>query len=221
MLYSTVAILDLGVSEEGGCARAVDDLTLINDHSAIRKFQSPAHVLLDEEQRCAFVSKLAEQGSHLLDQERHDAFGGFVQEDHPRLGNHRTRDGKHLLFAARQGRALLAEALFETRKIPRNLVNCLTHFDRDVGGEQTDLKVLSHREPRDDPSFFRYIAKPEMEACVRREGLQVMAAEFIRPVTLGISPMTALRVLVLPAPFLPMSVRIVPCSTVKERPCKT
>ena len=74
-------------------------------------------VLLDQEHGELFaLVERVDGGENLLHQERREAERGFVEQEQPRPRHQRAADRQHLLLAARQRAAALAEPLLEARE---------------------------------------------------------------------------------------------------------
>ena len=85
---------------------------LIHDVGAVRNRQRALHVLFNQQQRGAVLFHGGEQVEHFIDQHRHDALRRLIKQNHFRLRHHRARNGKHLLFAARERRCFLRQPFF-------------------------------------------------------------------------------------------------------------
>src|SRR5712692_10210695 len=123
LLDRAVAFLNLLVGEQIGSAVMVHDHTLVEDVRAVGDRQRKLDVLLDQQYRRAAPLHGAEQREHFLNQERHDAFGRLVKQDHAGRRHHRARDGEHLLLAAGQRSGFLVEPFLEMREGARDMVD--------------------------------------------------------------------------------------------------
>ena len=163
---------------------------------------------------------LGDDREDLLHDHRRETHRRLVEQEHARARHQRAADREHLLLAARHRAARLGapfakareqlEDTLEVRLVGRGLAVASR-----VGAH---VEVLDHGHAREDAATFGRLADAELDALVRRHRGDVVAVEHDQPDVTGRTPEIAFSVVVLPAPFAPMSVTISPSSTSKEMP---
>ncbi len=90
----------------------VDDAALVEDHGARREGERDAAVLLDQDDRQrAFGAQFCQHVDQRVDEHRRQAFGRLVHQEDFGIGQKRARDRQHLLLAAGELIAHIAEPL--------------------------------------------------------------------------------------------------------------
>src|SRR5260370_4633829 len=89
----------------------VDDAPMLHDVMPVGHGGREPEILLDEEDREALRLQATDGGADLLDDHRRQALRRLVQQQQARARAEDARDGKQLLLAAREPRALAAPAL--------------------------------------------------------------------------------------------------------------
>src|SRR5262249_42647094 len=84
----------------------VDHLPVLDDVEAVRHRGGETEILLDQQNREAFFLHPADRVADLLDDDRREAFGRLVQQQHLGAGAQDAADREHLLLAARELGAL-------------------------------------------------------------------------------------------------------------------
>src|SRR3989454_3311059 len=106
---SFVAARLAGAAGEGDAAG-------VQDHYFVGELEREPNVLLDEQDRLALGLQAGDGAADLGDDERREALGGLVHQQHARVAHQSARDGEHLLLAARERARRLLGALREPRK---------------------------------------------------------------------------------------------------------
>src|SRR4051812_42355397 len=145
--------------------RIGDDAAVVEGEHALREAAHHLHVVLDEKHGCAFGAHRRQH--HLHDPEflaARDAARGLVEQQDPRLRNHRERDVEQLAHAAGQHLRVViaiggqAEALQDAR---RRFLGRYT-----VAGDKRRLA----REVAAEARVPQHYAEPDHHIFVHREG---------------------------------------------------
>jgi hypothetical protein len=91
-------------------AAAFDDVVPVGDAGEV------LDVLVDHQYRLSARFKHRQAAPDFLADQRRESFGGFIQDQQPRIGHQRATDRQHLLLAARQLVAHVGAPLGEPRK---------------------------------------------------------------------------------------------------------
>ena len=95
-----VGLDDIGPDRRVGALALQRDLAAAEHIDAIAHLDGCQRVLLDEQDRNAFVAQCCESVEDPLDKDRREAKGGFVHEQELRAGEKGAGDCKLLLLAA-------------------------------------------------------------------------------------------------------------------------
>src|SRR5579871_4026382 len=87
----------------------VDDAAILHDIVAVGKSSGEMEILLDQQDREALLLESADGVSDLLDDDRRETLGWFVEQQQTRPGAQDTADRQHLLLATGELGALAAE----------------------------------------------------------------------------------------------------------------
>src|SRR3954468_12797078 len=112
--HAEVALEQRVVRGELARGAAMRDAPALDNQRLSRERKGDLDVLLDEDHRHAL--EVGERGGQLLDDDRREALERLVQQEQPRVGHQRARDGEHLLLAARKLVAEIRPALPQARK---------------------------------------------------------------------------------------------------------
>src|SRR5262249_26076265 len=105
---------DLRTLEQLAAGTGERDQAVDHDIAAVGELERMERVLLDQEYReLVLAVELTDGGENSFDQKRREAERGLVEEKEPRAAHERARDRQHLLLAARERSAALAQPLFE------------------------------------------------------------------------------------------------------------
>ena len=88
------------------------------------------------------------------------AFGGFVEDQHIRVGHQGPAYGEHLLLAARQLLAAVAQAFLQARKGLQHPLVCPIALTPGPG-TGCHFEVLDHAEVAEDATSLRHISNAE------------------------------------------------------------
>src|SRR4051812_5567883 len=172
-----VAVQGLGVRFQLGRRAGVHDGAFLHQQYARAQAQRRLDVLLDEQDRHAAVVDAADLAPDLRHEERHDALGGLVEDDELRPHHQAARDGEHLLLAARERAARLADTLLQAREMGEHVA-----LDLAVGlAGEADAQVLVHAEIREDAAALRHVADAQARHLVGLDAREVHALELHLP----------------------------------------
>src|SRR5579859_3394973 len=144
---------------------AVDDLQYLPD------------ILLDDQHGEAQFADMAQEREHLLDNDRREAGGGFVEQEELRLRHQCPADRAHLLLAARQRAGELAAPLFEAREEVVDEGETLAEFGARGANEGADAQIVLDAHARKEPAVFRDMRDAELDDAVCRQAQQILAVE--------------------------------------------
>ncbi len=160
-----------------------------------------------------------------VDQDRVQAGGGLVEEDHLRLRHQRPRDGHPLAHAARDlGRVLVPHPL------EAHLRQLLLHPLPDLGGREADLLSQAERprcphtdmESKRAPPWNTTPYRSRMRSsAARRSRVISVPSTTMRPASGRSRPTRCLSSTDLPPPLRPMITMISPEATSRSRPRST
>src|SRR6478735_3041634 len=103
ILHPEILLDDVVADLEVGGQRVMPDRALLHDVDPLTRLQGQRHVLLDQENRDAFVVQRVDDLMDLGDHARHQPLGRLVEQDDLGLEHHGAGDGEHLLLAAGKG----------------------------------------------------------------------------------------------------------------------
>ena len=181
----------------------VDDLAVLDDVVAIGNRRGETEVLFDQKDGEPFRLQAFDHVPDLLDDDRREAFGGFVQHQKPRACAQDARDRQHLLLAAGQFRALAAETFLQIRKTVRksDRASC-----RRCGWSAGSIRFSLTSRLAKMPRSSGQNATPRRAILSDDSLISSAPSNATEPVRLPMMPMIDLSVDVLPAPLRPSSV---------------
>src|SRR5438874_8797067 len=142
-------LLQVGI--ELGVGEAVDYAAMFHDVIAVRNGRGEAKILLDQKNRETLLFEQADSVANLLNNHRSQALGWLIEKQQPSPGAQDTSDGKHLLLAPRQLRALASQSLLQIGKQLENSGQ-LEAVGLHLGRQQ---QVFLHAQARENPALFR------------------------------------------------------------------
>jgi len=86
----------------------------IQDHHLVGEAEGELHVLLDQHDRLPLGLQARDGAADLGDDERREALGRLVHQEHARISHQPAPDGEHLLLAARERAGVLIRALLQS-----------------------------------------------------------------------------------------------------------
>ena len=188
---------------------------------AVGNLREVGDVLVDHQNRLALRLEHRQAIPDFVADQRREAFGGFVEDQQPRIGHQRAADRQHLLLAAGQRAAHIAAALGEPRKQRVDL------FERPRidgaepvagGGDQ----ILAHGQIGKYLATLGHEADAQLRNPERRKLADfALPAKRIAPARAGVSPMMDRMVVVLPMPLRPIRATISPERTFSDMPNST
>ncbi len=117
----------------------------------------------------------ADRPPDLRDDERREAFGRLVEDQQARVGHQRAADREHLLLAARELLAAVAEPLGQAREGREHAVERPARARPSAPAARRHHEVLAHREVREDAAAFRHVADAEPRDLLGRAPVDVAA----------------------------------------------
>src|SRR5438132_8154697 len=173
-----VLVNDRLVRPELAGGTAVPDLALLHDVHARADLQGERHVLLDEENRQTVPAQHVDDLPDLGDHAWHQALRRLVEQDDLGLERHRTRDGEHLLLAARERAARLVAPLSQDGEARVDFVEELSapRLGHPLA-VQPGSEVLHHGEQPEDPPILGDPGDAEAGDVVGREPREVTTVE--------------------------------------------
>ena len=167
----------LFLGAEDGRGRAVDHAALDHDVQLVGDRFGQLHVLLDQQDRHAFVAQQPDDAGELAHHQGCEALAGLVEQHHLGIGYERAGDRQHLLLAARELRAPAGGALAQRREQ-------LEQAGERPGGAGlafADLDVLDHAEVGKDQPSLGHVGHALARHAVRRPAGDVGAAHLHSP----------------------------------------
>src|SRR6476659_3120776 len=108
LLIPEIRLANCVVVEHGLCVTAGDDGAGLEQVHPMRDLHREVGVLLDQEDGCPFLLvETSEVAEHLLHEDGRQPETRLVTQQQPGPAHERTRDGEHLLLAARQAPCFL------------------------------------------------------------------------------------------------------------------
>ena len=129
-------------------------MTVFQHIAAIRQLQRLIRVLLDEEDGHSLLAQLFDGIENLLDNDRRQTQGRFIQQQQTRLAHQCTTNRQHLLFTAGHGARTLDTTLMQTREQRVNPLNALLKLVA-LGEKTAHRQVLFYRHTGKDATPFR------------------------------------------------------------------
>src|SRR6267143_4949646 len=111
-----VAMLQVAVRRQLGGDTAPDDAAFLEHIVPVGDARQGAQVLVDDEDSQARGLQAFDRAVDLDANERRQALGGLVEDEHARIGHQGAPDGEHLLLAARELAAEVPAPLGELRE---------------------------------------------------------------------------------------------------------
>ena len=139
---------------------------MFHDVETIGERRCKSKILFDHDD-C--VTLRAQHGDHAckgLNDDRRQAFGNFVEQQEPGAGAQDASHREHLLFAARQARALAVAPLGQVRKHRIDFIQ--RHAGIGARDGRWQQQILFSRERRKDTALFRAITNAQMRDAMRR-----------------------------------------------------
>jgi len=148
----------------------------LQHHQAIAALGNPAVIAIDDERGDARGADLVDHAPDLLHDERRQALGRLVEHDEGGIGHQRAPDGEHLLLAARELHAGMAQALLEARERREHAL------ERPAGAPVARRtgrhhQVLTHRKIGKDAAPFGNVSHAPARDLVRARARDVLAGE--------------------------------------------
>src|ERR1700727_4040356 len=155
------------------------DGAFLDDIDALGDEAGESQILFADEKAEPLALHFANSLDHLLDDAGRKAFGWLVEHEKRGIAHQRARNGEHLLLAARHARASASSQLTQVRKDGEE------PFRRPGGSVwarrlPADLQVFLDRQIGEDPTVFRYIAKPAPHDLVSGALRNVLAIKYDR-----------------------------------------
>src|SRR5215467_4076583 len=172
--YPQISRLDLLVAEQLDRPGLVHDPALAHEVDVIGDPEREGEILLDDQDGCAAGLEAAEDASELAHRERRQPLGGLVHQENVGIADQCTPAGQHLLLAARELVAPIAQTLAQAGK---EIERAREAPARAIAGPLADLQVLAHRERREDAAALRHQAHPAARDLVGGQMRDVLAAQ--------------------------------------------
>ena len=205
------------VAADFGDASGEDDPAGVQDNDVIGELERELDVLLDEHDRLALALQPRDRAADLGDDERREAFGGLVHQQHARVAHQRAADREHLLLAARERAGGLGVPFVQAREQLEDTLDGPGPLDPGTQLSR-DREVLAHGQGREDPPPLRNepdaLARDRFRCEAARRARRTAA---IAPSRGGRNPITALMQVVLPAPLRPSSASTRPGASGRTR----
>src|SRR5712691_2451159 len=131
-------------------AAAERDAAGVEDHHLVGEVEGELDVLLDQENRLAFLLQSRDGAAHFGDDQGREAFGGLVHQQHARISHERPPDREHLLLASGKRARQLLQPLFQ----PWKQLDHALQVPRDRHARPLlprDGEILAHREGGKNP----------------------------------------------------------------------
>ena len=164
--------------QEFAAAAGQGDLAVDHDEAAMGELERVIGVLFDQEYRepVAGVER-SDDVEDLPRDQRREAERRLVEQQEPRPPHQGARDGEHLLLAARQRAAALAEPLGEAWEQFEDAGEVAVP-GVGAGRKRAHLQVLQHAHARKDAPAFRGLGDVKPGDFVGRQLRNVAAGEF-------------------------------------------
>ena len=107
------------------------------------------HVLLDQQDRRPLGAQAREQLEDLIDDDRREPERGLVEQEQRRPRHERPADREHLLLAARERAAVLAQPLAQDREEAQHVLVGGVEVGAIARDRTAEPQVVGHREPRE------------------------------------------------------------------------
>src|SRR5574337_1711119 len=163
--------LELEVSER------IADTAMLHHEKPVGKGRGEAEVLLDKQNREPFALEFGDRPADLLNDDRSKTFGRLVEHQEARAGAQDSRDGEHLLLAARQLSAAARKPLAQIGEERENALFAHRAGFLDRGRQE---QVLLDGEAREDRALLEAERDSERRDELDRQPDDLSAAEFHR-----------------------------------------
>ena len=154
---------------------------MFHDVVPIGNSRCETEVLLDEKDREPLLLEAGDGSAYLLDDDRCQSFGRFVQHEKVRAGAQDAADGEHLLFTTRQFCTLTGGPFGEVRKQIEDLLHRQS-AGADLGRQH---QVFHHVEAGENTTFFGTDCQAKSRDLIRRKRDGLAAVETCRTGPLG------------------------------------
>src|SRR6516165_2678185 len=203
------------VGGELGRRTGIDDAAVVEHIGVVGNLQAHSGILLDQQDRNAFVAHLCHDLKHLAHDQRREPLRGLIENQQLGIEQQRAADREHLLLAAGE---LAPRVLLSLSEAGKELVDALRGpWSLAL---QRHFQILIDTEIGKDAPPFGNVADPN--AAIRNVSQRVVSTPKIvtRPWRGGVSPMRLRKVVVLPAPLRPKSAVILPSATSSPTLCR-
>src|SRR5262249_41729315 len=137
----------------------VAKLPFLHEVDALTGAEGQFDVLLDEQDSHPLAMQSVDDAADLRHEPRHQAFGGFIEQDDLGLEHHRAADRQHLLLAAGKRTAGLPASLAEAWKEREQLIEQGSLLGlRNPGAIEARAQVLHDGELPEDAPILRDVA---------------------------------------------------------------
>ena len=136
-------------------------------------------VLVDDDGADAALFDEAADAPDVAGDQRSQPFGGFVEDEHVGVGHERPADGEHLLLAARQLLAAVAQAFFEAREgLEHTLVGPVALA---LGaGARCHLQVFHHAQVAENATALGHVGDAQLRHFKRGAAIHALALDVHR-----------------------------------------
>ena len=154
--HPEMAVQQVGLRQQRLAVAIEDHAPLDEDDVAVGDARHGGVVLVDDHRRDAVAANLADDAPDLLGDLRREALGRLVEDEEIGVGHQRAADGEHLLLAARELKAAVAEPLREARKRRQHaLLRPVAPSVR--SGARGHDQVFVHGEVREDAATLGHV----------------------------------------------------------------
>ena len=137
-----------------------DDGTCLQDIGPVRDLQRHLGVLLHQQNGHAGLIHIVDDAEYLLHQQRRQAHGGLVQQQHLGFAHQRAANGQHLLLTAGKRSGNLPAALLQTRQaLKHHLIIRRNGIRAVLSGVRPQRQILLHLD-----DFMRFHAADGLAA---------------------------------------------------------
>src|SRR5712691_10964383 len=136
-------------------ASAECDAAGVEDHDLVGEVEGELDVLLDQQNRLAFLLQAQESATHLRDDQRREPLGRLIHQQQARISHERAADREHLLLPSGERAGSLLQPLLQTGKELHHPLECPRDGDTRALLPRND-QILTHGQGRKDPSALRH-----------------------------------------------------------------
>src|SRR5215471_895659 len=176
-LLPKVGLLHLGRVEKLPPRSAQGNPASLHHIAAVGDLQRLARVLLDEEDRLAFLLELTQDQENSRDELGGEAQRRLIEQQQRRARHQRATDREHLLFAAAQRGSQLVTSCAQGGKPLKDRIDVSADL-RIAARECAHAQVIEHRHALEDGPAFRHLAEAQGNDFVRRTMDDALASEF-------------------------------------------